>query len=325
MLLSKKKIQVIHNLFEVPYKPALINIAEQKEDTTKLSQIINPMNFSQKLKNNNINIEESLKKSSFPSYNIKNDSNDNNVNNIINIYDIQKPIDYHLKREIMINNPEEIIESGILKSQVKNEGISSIYDDIDQFKVNQVNKGVNIIPPEQSLDIQNNLENNQQIEDSAQNNIQNGEEPVNEIDKIIPGPLTENVKLDEDDIEKVNETPVVEETVEKKYKIISGNIVTVPENYSTDDEEEYIAIKTLNEDVSSWKKYTDKNGIKLYFKPYPVKDEDGKDVESVIGYCEAILDFPASKVIPKMNNFDFRKNVDDQYKKGNLINEWKVI
>ena len=325
MLLSKKKIQVIHNLFEVPYKPALINIAEQKEDTTKLSQIINPMNFSQKLKNNNINIEESLKKSSFPSYNIKNDSNDNNVNNIINIYDIQKPIDYHLKREIMINNPEEIIESGILKSQVKNEGISSIYDDIDQFKVNQVNKGVNIIPPEQSLDIQNNLENNQQIEDSAQNNIQNGEEPANEIDKIIPGPLTENVKLDEDDIEKVNETPVVEETVEKKYKIISGNIVTVPENYSTDDEEEYIAIKTLNEDVSSWKKYTDKNGIKLYFKPYPVKDEDGKDVESVIGYCEAILDFPASKVIPKMNNFDFRKNVDDQYKKGNLINEWKVI
>ena len=321
MLLSKKKIQVIHNLFEVPYKPALINIAEQKEDTTKLSQIINPMNFSQKLKNNNINIEESLKKSSFPSYNIKNDSNDNNVNNIINIYDIQKPIDYHLKREIMINNPEEIIESGILKSQVKNEGISSIYDDIDQFKVNQVNKGVNIIPPEQSLDIQNNLENNQQIEDSAQNNIQNGEEPANEIDKIIPGPLTENVKLDEDDIEKVNETPVVEETVEKKYKIISGNIVTVPENYSTDDEEEYIAIKTLNEDVSSWKKYTDKNGIKLYFKPYPVKDEDGKDVESVIGYCEAILDFPASKVIQKMNNFDFRKNVDDQYKKGNLINE----
>ena len=321
MLLSKKKIQVIHNLFEVPYKPALINIAEQKEDTTKLSQIINPMNFSQKLKNNNINIEESLKKSSFPSYNIKNDSNDNNVNNIINNYDIQKPIDYHLKREIMINNPEEIIESGILKSQVKNEGISSIYDDIDQFKVNQVNKGVNIIPPEQSLDIQHNLENNQQIEDSAQNNIQNGEEPANEIDKIIPGPLTENVKLDEDDIEKVNETPVVEETVEKKYKIISGNIVTVPENYSTDDEEEYIAIKTLNEDVSSWKKYTDKNGIKLYFKPYPVKDEDGKDVESVIGYCEAILDFPASKVIPKMNNFDFRKNVDDQYKKGNLINE----
>ena len=318
MLLSKKKIQVIHNLFEVPYKPALINIAEQKEDTTKLSQIINPMNFSQKLKNNNINIEESLKKSSFPSYNIK---NDNNVNNIINIYDIQKPIDYHLKREIMINNPEEIIESGILKSQVKNEGISSIYDDIDQFKENQINKGVNIIPPEQSLDIQNNLENNQQIEDSAQNNIQNGEEPANEIDKIIPGPLTENVKLDEDDIEKVNETPVVEETVEKKYKIISGNIVTVPENYSTDDEEEYIAIKTLNEDVSSWKKYTDKNGIKLYFKPYPVKDEDGKDVESVIGYCEAILDFPASKVIPKMNNFDFRKNVDDQYKKGNLINE----
>ena len=95
----------------------------------------------------------------------------------------------------------------------------------------------------------------------------------------------------------------------------------MPDNYSTDDEEEFTAIKTLNEDISSWKKYTDKDGIKLYFKPYPVKDEKGNDCESVIGYCEAILDFPASKVITKMNDFNFRKNVDDQYKKGNLISE----
>jgi hypothetical protein len=52
-----------------------------------------------------------------------------------------------------------------------------------------------------------------------------------------------------------------------------------------------------------------------------MKDEEGKDAESVIGYCEAILDFPASKVIEKMNDFEFRRNVDANYKKGNLISE----
>ena len=36
---------------------------------------------------------------------------------------------------------------------------------------------------------------------------------------------------------------------------------------------------------------------------------------------EAILDFPASHVINKLNDFNFRKNVDDQYEKGKLLSE----
>ena len=173
----------------------------------------------------------------------------------------------------------------------------------------------------------------QDIEQPLQQNINIDNIPniesTNEKDQIIPGKLTETIKLDNNEIEqienaapeKINEAPIEEPIAAKKYPIASGKIVSVPENYSTDDEEEFIAIKTLNEDISSWKKYTDKDGIKLYFKPYPVKDEEGKDVESVIGYCEAILDFPASKVISKMNDFEFRRNVDDQYKKGKLISE----
>ena len=326
MLLSKKKIQIIRDLFACPDKPRLINILEEKEEITRISKIRNSMNLTQPLSRKYQTITVETKKSSFPLYNIKTESIEENNQNQIYI-DTQNY--YPLRKEIIIKNPENIIESGILKSSVKKEGISSIYENLDmnKFEVNQPNQVV-IPSGGQPLESQQNNEDLQNItnkaEDSSQQNIvesQNNLETTNELDKIIPGDVTETVKLEEKPIEENNETPQAEPVAEKKYKIASGNIVSVPDNYSTDDEEEFTAIKTLNEDISSWKKYTDKDGIKLYFKPYPVKDEKGNDCESVIGYCEAILDFPASKVITKMNDFNFRKNVDDQYKKGNLISE----
>ena len=326
MLLSKKKIQIIRDLFACPDKPRLINILEEKEEITRLSKIRNSMNLTKPLSRKYQTITVETKKSSFPLYNIKTESIEENNQNQIYM-DSQNY--YPLRKEIIIRNPENIIESGILKSSVKKEGVSSIYDNLDmnKFELNQPNQLV-IPTGGQPLELLQNNEDLQNItnkaEDSSQQNIvesQNNLETTNELDKIIPGEVTETVKLEEKPIEENNEAPQAEPVAEKKYKIASGNIVSVPDNYSTDDEEEFTAIKTLNEDISSWKKYTDKDGIKLYFKPYPVKDEKGNDCESVIGYCEAILDFPASKVITKMNDFNFRKNVDDQYKKGNLISE----
>ena len=310
MLLSKGKIKLIHELFSLPYKPSLINTEDQKEQLSQLIEFQNSTNVLIPIKPQYKTRTEELKKSSFPSYNMNTVSiEDNNINQKDSNY---QSLYYPLRREINIKSPEAIIESGVLKSSIRKEGnFPSIYDDLN---VNQI---VANSPPEQPLENQANLTN-------VQTTVQN-EDPQNadedEIDKIIPGDLTKTVKLDDKELENINETPVVEPTQEKKYKISSGNIVTVPENYSTDDEDEFTAINTLNEDVSSWKQYTDKNGIKLYFKPYPVKDEDGKDVESVIGFCEAVLDFPAGDVINKMNNFEFRKNVDDQYKKGKLLSE----
>ena len=326
MLLSKKKIQIIRDLFTCPDKPRLINILEEKEEITRLSQIRNTMNLTQPLSRKYQTITVESKKSSFPLYNIKTQSIEENNQNQIYI-DTQNY--YPLRREIIIQNPENIIESGILKSPLKKEGISSIYENLDMNKM-EVNQPNQVVIPTggQPLEIQQNNEDLQNVtnkaEDSSQQNIvesQNNLETTNEVDKIIPGDVTETVKLEEKPIEENNETPQAEPVADKKYKIASGNIVSLPDNYSTDDEDEFTAINTLNEDISSWKKYTDKDGIKLYFKPYPVKDEKGKDCESVIGYCEAILDFPASKVIAKMNDFNFRKIVDDQYKKGNLISE----
>ena len=328
----------MHELFTAPYKPTLINISDQKEEMVRLSKIRHSSLMAEPVIKKYKSYTENYKKSSFPVYNIKTVSTLTNNTKEINGNNINYNI-YPLKREIIIRNPEEIIESGILKSSIRKEGYPSIYEEpkFNPFTGIHINQELNNNNISEPIQIKQNLEDKvQDIEEPNQEildkNIPQSTEPTNEIDKIIPGKLTETVKIDENELEEMeneenpqpeenNEIPVEETITAKKYIIKSGNIVSLPENYSTDDEDEMIAINTLNEDISSWKKYTDKDGIKLYFKPYPTKDEEGKDIESVIGYCEAILDFPASKVISKMNDFEFRKNVDDQYKKGNLISE----
>ena len=317
MLLSKRKIKTIQDLFRSPDKPILMDISNQKEEISRLSQSKNYMNLSNPKESKYKSYTEEIKKSSFPVYNTKTSTyNNSTINNYT--YDSNYYYDYPKRREIIIKNPEEIIESGLLKSKVRPEGTTSIYENLNANQAPEINNNPIEIP-------QNNQNEPINIGDTIQQNVEETqniiEEPSKEIDKIIPGPLTETVKLDENPQEEIKEEAPVEEIKEGKYKVQSGNIVALPDNYSTDDEDIFTAIKTLNEDVSSWKKYTDKDGIKLYFKPYPVKDEDGKDTESVIGYCEAIIDFPASKVIAKMNDFEFRRNVDANYKKGKLINE----
>ena len=317
MLLSKRKIKTIQDLFRSPDKPILMDISNEKEEISRLSQSKNYMNLSNPKESKYKSYTEEIKKSSFPVYNTKTSTyNNSTINNYI--YDSNYYYDYPKRREIIIKNPEEIIESGLLKSKVRPEGTTSIYENLNANQAPEINNN--------PIEIQQNNQNEPiNIGDTIQQNVEETqniiEEPSKEIDNIIPGPLAETVKLDENPQEEIKEEAPVEEIKEGKYKVQSGNIVALPDNYSTDDEDIFTAIKTLNEDVSSWKKYTDKDGIKLYFKPYPVKDEDGKDTESVIGYCEAIIDFPASKVIAKMNDFEFRRNVDANYKKGKLINE----
>ena len=317
MLLSKRKIKTIQDLFRSPDKPILMDISNQKEEISRLSQTKNYMNLSNPKESKYKSYTEKIKKSSFPVYNTKTSTyNNSTINNYT--YDSNYYYDYPKRREIIIKNPEEIIESGLLKSKVRPEGTTSIYENLNANQAPEINNN--------PIEIQQNNQNEPiNTGDTIQQNVEETqniiEEPSKEIDNIIPGPLAETVKLDENPQEEIKEEAPVEEIKEGKYKVQSGNIVALPDNYSTDDEDIFTAIKTLNEDVSSWKKYTDKDGIKLYFKPYPVKDEDGKDTESVIGYCEAIIDFPASKVIAKMNDFEFRRNVDANYKKGKLINE----
>jgi ElaB/YqjD/DUF883 family membrane-anchored ribosome-binding protein len=208
-----------------------------------------------------------------------------------------------------------------------------------------------------------------EMKESVEEKVGGNNDDTN-IDKIIPGKLTETINLASDGAKETaaavtgtaaavgaaaagatetateaagavaagdtallqkSENPAestqeVAATPAKKYPITTtpNSVVSLPENYSTDDEDEFNAIKILNEDLSAWKLYTDKEDIKVWFKSFPTKDEKGEDTEGVIGYTEATLNIPASKLITNLNDFNFRTGTDEQYKKGKLISESNI-
>ena len=115
---------------------------------------------------------------------------------------------------------------------------------------------------------------------------------------------------------------------EKKYKIISkpNDIIMFNENYSTDDVDEYDAIQLLNEDRTEgnehgWVLSVNKEKKKIYYKIIKLQDEKGNDVESLIFYVDAIIDYPSQKVNHYVNDFNFRQEFDNLYKQAKIFNE----
>ena len=326
MLLSKWKIETLHEAFKTPYKPILSSyVSTQKEDLSRIAtEIKNSRTFTSKSQYNSNTYNE--RKSSFPIYATKTVAKNEPTPEIIT-YNYDYVYYGPLSSEILINNPEEVIQSGALKGSIipGQESIKKtlppIYENInnqnlDNFNIGTAGQGINIpngeIAPEQ---LQNNNIDNIIPGNVYETKLIDKNTTSNEIPEVTPA-IEENAPAEEE--------PIKETVALKKYVIDNpnGRIVSFPGDYSTDDFEEYTAINTLNQDLGSpWKLYTERDSIKLYFKPYPVKDEKGKDAESVIGYCEATLDFPASKVIEKINDYEFRKNIDGQYRRGKLINE----
>ena len=363
MLLSKRKLQIIEEMFTMPYRPILSSYKSDKLDMSEINNKISTNHYlSSSLKKKNSINNKSLEltksqKSSFPSYEFNSDIN-SNIN--YSIDDLNHTLYYPLKNEIIIENPEEVIQSNCLKGSGKQKlSLSKINDENNNDDIqNPQSKPININIYnclkdnfEENFEKANNLNGPNVIQSIKLNNDniiiedENNKDNIN-VSTLIPGKRTETLNLIDNikqtnsieespeinepedtnlNLEKENEKPIEETPIiqDKKYKITSNfnGVVTIPQNYSTDDEDEFNALKVLNEDLSSWKKYIDKDGLKLYFKPFPVKDEKGNDAESVIGFLDGILDFPASLVISKLNDYNFRKIIDDNYKKGKLLKE----
>lgn len=365
MLLSKKKIDNIEQLFVVPYRPTLsnLNINLDKDELKILDKKINVETSNIQSTERKSMENKNIMKSSFPSYEFKSNINDMNINySIDDLYN--HSIFYPQKNEILIQNPEEVIQSGCLKgstiqnlpeidenNEIINNDInnnemdnnfninnnhnkmrSSIYDDLNTDIIMQN-------PVQSNMQMHSQINSAPQMEDMNMNNqiveMNDNHENIN-VSNLIPGKMTETININQDmvanDVEKPNieennmepiEEVQVQTTQNKKYPIISAanSVVVVPPNYSTDDIDEFNAIQSLNEDLTSWKKYVDKDNMQIYFKPFTVKDEKGKDAESVIGRLTATLDFPASKVIQTIDDFKIRASFDGQYEKGKLISE----
>ena len=193
-------------------------------------------------------------------------------------------------------------------------------------------KPLNIIDKDGML---KNMESLYELEDYIKENIYDKKYPG-----ILPNIETNMYSQEEDNYSDDEEEEGEEKSIEKnsqnesnkkeekKYKIIPkpNDIITFNENFSTDDEDEYDAIQLLNEDRSEgnengWVLCINKDDKKIYYKVVKLQDEKGNDVDSLIFYADATIDFPSKTVNKYVNDFNFRKEFDGMYKQAKILSE----
>ena len=250
-----------------------------------------------------------------------------NNNNIINSYnqDFLMSI-YNNNKELfnskLYNNQNSIVNSQIGKIKSLND-IPSNPEDVE----------IKDLPPNYSQ-IMNPISSsninmmNIPITQNRNANIQPITEEINT--NIIPEDEIphKNIIEEQNNISEVQEEAKFEELqVEPhqktgKYKITAFNgPIRLPENYSTDDVDEYNAIQMINDDISTWKLQIDKPNYKIYSKPFKTINEKGEEGESRMFYLNATIDAPASEVNRQINTFQLRKKWEESLKKGKLIKE----
>ena len=140
MLLSKRKIQIIHKLFKVPYKPTLINILSQNENMAKMSmEIKNSINLSNTIENNSRRYYNKSHIDYSSNYTDNNMSYNTMSYNTISYETNNYPNYYPFRKEIIIKNPEDIIQSGVLKGSIKHNVFSSNICQNQNMNQNEIN------------------------------------------------------------------------------------------------------------------------------------------------------------------------------------------
>ena len=143
--------------------------------------------------------------------------------------------------------------------------------------------------------------------------------------------INEDEQNNSENIKEVETSNNNIESVDKKYKIESKSsdvIIFNSNNFSTDDEDEFSSIEILNEDRSEgnrngWCLSSEQSDIKIHNKIIKVKNEDGTEYDSLAFYAEIILDVNSSKFVNYLNDINFRKEFDNLYQNGKIIQEIK--
>ena len=156
----------------------------------------------------------------------------------------------------------------------------------------------------------------------------------NEKPQIIEEINTDIIPTDEINQNQAIEEPVLIENEEPqkepepevvktgKYQITEfKGPINLPPNYSTDDEDEFNAIQILNQDISGWKLQKDKDGIKIYSKLFKIFNDEGKEVDNIVFYTDATINFPASEVNKQSHNYSLRAKWEKSLQKGKIIRE----
>ena len=246
MLLSKRKINIIHQLFTEPYKPNIRNILSQKEQMAKKSiEIKNSINFPHTIETSSrkrqFGIKHPKKKESNITKSSIYKSDINYINNysnstISNEYNFYKTY-YPLKREILIKNPEEIIQSGILKGSSIHKPNASVI-----FSYQDKNQN-NILKPSKAKQIEyEESQKNEAIEKEIEGNNNYLQKVKTKYIKYEESPKKEE-KEKISDVDSITEKKAIENDLEKTDNI--GSIYT--ENKEKEEKEEK---ENKNEELS---------------------------------------------------------------------------
>ena len=172
------------------------------------------------------------------------------------------------------------------------------------------------------------------------NNINQMPQVLNEKPRMIEEINTDLIPMSEEiNPNQQKEEPVLLESLEPQkeevqqpepvktgmYKITNFNgPVTLPQNYSTDDEDEFNAIQILNEDISNWKLQKDQDNIKIYSKIFKMINRKGKEVDNIVFYIDATIDHPASEVNKQAHNLSLRSKWEKSLQKGKILKEERL-
>lgn len=155
---------------------------------------------------------------------------------------------------------------------------------------------------------------------------------INDIPKEYENKVNEDIdkkELSKNNSNKnIQQKPKENKIIEKKYKIPNSNDAPIKfdTNYSTDDKDEYDAITLLNEDRKEgnefgWTICVDKEKVKTFYKIIKMENDEGKSVDSVIFYVDAIIDYSSETISKLINDVEFRRKFDHLFKQAKILKE----
>lgn len=142
---------------------------------------------------------------------------------------------------------------------------------------------------------------------------------------------TDNINLNDNDLNYENTINLENENINKgKYNIITSpnDIIQIPSNYYTNDENEIKFIKLLNEDheignIYGWEKIIEDNVVTVYMKKVLLDDEN--KTPSCILKTFTNFPFNINVLSSFMEDFEFRSRFEVMLSKGHIIEERKKI
>ena len=342
-IILSNNIRNLHNYEDIEIHQSITNLKKGQKEYIKNNETKSLIYRNSIYPNNSIYPKYNPKTQSINAYEYK--KNENMLNSILgnssSLYQTQY-ININNQNNNYYNDYKSIYNynSSIMKAQ-NHKKISSLKD----IKSNPEDVMITELPPNFAVSMNPLSCTNLGINNATPVSINHPQNNINIITQTTPE-LNANEKIIEENnidtipkAEEINqiqpkEEPALLENLEPqkepepeviqtgKYKITEFNgPINLPANYSTDDEDEFNAIQLINQDISGWKLQKDKDNIKVYSKIYKMINDEGKEIDNVVFFNDATVNFPAKEVNKQLHDFNLRAKWEKSLQKGKILKQ----